>query len=82
MFESSQNVLLKPTESWRATLLDGRVMELFFTVSLASSQREGRGTGFVAPSGRVDGRPCPAKAPSSGRRCCSDGSCGHARAGA
>ena len=33
MFESSQNVLLKPTESWRETLLDSRVMELFFTVS-------------------------------------------------
>uniref|UniRef100_A0A2K5XRW1 Exportin-4 n=1 Tax=Mandrillus leucophaeus TaxID=9568 RepID=A0A2K5XRW1_MANLE len=32
MFESSQNVLLKPTESWRETLLDSRVMELFFTV--------------------------------------------------
>lgn len=35
MFESSQNVLLKPTESWRETLLDRRVMELFFTVSVA-----------------------------------------------
>lgn len=33
MFESSQNVMLKPTESWRETLLDSRVMELFFTVS-------------------------------------------------
>lgn len=44
MFESSQNVLLKPTESWRATLLDGRVMELFFTVSLAGGPgRGGRG---------------------------------------
>ncbi|XP_031408071.1 exportin-4-like [Meleagris gallopavo] len=32
MFESSQNVMLKPTESWRDTLLDSRVMELFFTV--------------------------------------------------
>ncbi|XP_053312418.1 exportin-4 [Spea bombifrons] len=32
MFESSQNVMLKPTESWRETLLDRRVMELFFTV--------------------------------------------------
>ncbi|XP_059985440.1 exportin-4 isoform X8 [Lagenorhynchus albirostris] len=32
MFESSQNVLLKPTESWREALLDSRVMELFFTV--------------------------------------------------
>ncbi|MBN3275091.1 XPO4 protein, partial [Polyodon spathula] len=32
MFESSQNVMLKPTESWRETLLDSRVMELFFTV--------------------------------------------------
>uniref|UniRef100_A0A2K6GH83 Exportin-4 n=1 Tax=Propithecus coquereli TaxID=379532 RepID=A0A2K6GH83_PROCO len=32
MFESSQNVVLKPTESWRETLLDSRVMELFFTV--------------------------------------------------
>ncbi|KAI4565458.1 hypothetical protein MJT46_019746 [Ovis ammon polii x Ovis aries] len=29
---SSQNVLLKPTESWREALLDSRVMELFFTV--------------------------------------------------
>jgi hypothetical protein len=35
MFESSQNVLLKPTETWRETLLDSRVMELFFTVSLS-----------------------------------------------
>lgn len=35
MFESSQNVLLKPTESWREALLDSRVMELFFTVSPA-----------------------------------------------
>ncbi|XP_072332936.1 exportin-4 isoform X2 [Scyliorhinus torazame] len=32
MFESSQNVMLKPTESWRETLLDSRVMDLFFTV--------------------------------------------------
>ncbi|MBN3291156.1 XPO4 protein, partial [Polypterus senegalus] len=32
MFESSQNVMLKPTESWRETILDSRVMELFFTV--------------------------------------------------
>ncbi|KAK1169631.1 exportin-4 [Acipenser oxyrinchus oxyrinchus] len=32
MFESSQNVMLKPTESWRETFLDSRVMELFFTV--------------------------------------------------
>ncbi|XP_029458385.1 exportin-4 isoform X6 [Rhinatrema bivittatum] len=32
MFESSQNVMLKPTESWRETLLDSRVMELFFTL--------------------------------------------------
>ncbi|XP_059820197.1 exportin-4 [Hypanus sabinus] len=32
MFESSQNVMLKPTESWRDTLLDCRVMDLFFTV--------------------------------------------------
>ncbi|MGH0136910.1 UNVERIFIED_CONTAM: hypothetical protein FKN15_036752 [Acipenser sinensis] len=32
MFESSQNVMLKPTESWRDTFLDSRVMELFFTV--------------------------------------------------
>ncbi|MFT7818260.1 exportin-4 isoform X1 [Arapaima gigas] len=32
MFESSQNVTLKPTESWRETLLDTRVMDLFFTV--------------------------------------------------
>ena len=33
MFESSQNVLLKPTESWREALLNSKVMELFFTVS-------------------------------------------------
>lgn len=45
MFESSQNVLLKPTESWRGTLLDGRVMKLFFTVSLASSPAGGLGHG-------------------------------------
>ncbi|XP_048388180.1 exportin-4 isoform X3 [Stegostoma tigrinum] len=32
MFESSQNVMLKPTESWRETLLDSRVMDLFFTL--------------------------------------------------
>ncbi|KAB0372652.1 hypothetical protein FD755_015405 [Muntiacus reevesi] len=32
MFESSQNVLLKPTESWREALLNSKVMELFFTV--------------------------------------------------
>ncbi|XP_069058368.1 exportin-4 [Pleurodeles waltl] len=32
MFESTQNVMLKPTESWRETLLDSRVMELFFAV--------------------------------------------------
>ncbi|KAL0622513.1 Exportin-4 [Plecturocebus cupreus] len=31
VFESLQNVLLKPTESWQETLLDSRVMELFFT---------------------------------------------------
>uniref|UniRef100_L7N149 Exportin-4 n=1 Tax=Myotis lucifugus TaxID=59463 RepID=L7N149_MYOLU len=31
MFESSQNVLLRPTESWREALLDSRVLELFFT---------------------------------------------------
>lgn len=60
MFESSQNVLLKPTESWRATLLDGRVMELFFTVSLTSSQREGRGAGSWRPrDGWTDGRALP-----------------------
>uniref|UniRef100_A0A8C2HNS1 Exportin-4 n=1 Tax=Cyprinus carpio TaxID=7962 RepID=A0A8C2HNS1_CYPCA len=32
MFEATQNVMLKPTESWRETLLDHRVMDLFFTV--------------------------------------------------
>ncbi|KAM6970209.1 LOW QUALITY PROTEIN: exportin-4 [Aplochiton taeniatus] len=32
MFESTQNVMLKPTESWREALLDTRVMDLFFTV--------------------------------------------------
>ncbi|XP_071392268.1 exportin-4 isoform X2 [Centroberyx affinis] len=32
MFESTQNVTLKPTESWREALLDTRVMDLFFTV--------------------------------------------------
>uniref|UniRef100_G1Q2X2 Exportin-4 n=1 Tax=Myotis lucifugus TaxID=59463 RepID=G1Q2X2_MYOLU len=32
MFESSQNVLLRPTEFWRKALLDSRVLELFFTV--------------------------------------------------
>lgn len=54
MFESSQNVLLKPTESWRGALLDGRVMELFFTVSPALSPAGGRGTG-VLPDGWTDG---------------------------
>lgn len=33
MFEATQNVMLKPTESWREALLDTRVMDLFFTVS-------------------------------------------------
>ena len=33
MFEATQNVTLKPTESWREALLDTRVMDLFFTVS-------------------------------------------------
>lgn len=33
MFEAKQNVMLKPTESWREALLDTRVMDLFFTVS-------------------------------------------------
>lgn len=33
MFEATQNVMLKPTESWREALLDHRVMDLFFTVS-------------------------------------------------
>ncbi|KAJ8372294.1 hypothetical protein AAFF_G00290800 [Aldrovandia affinis] len=32
MFESTHNVALKPTESWREALLDTRVMDLFFTV--------------------------------------------------
>ncbi|XP_046903216.1 exportin-4 isoform X1 [Hypomesus transpacificus] len=32
MFESTQNVMLKPTETWREALLDTRVMDLFFTV--------------------------------------------------
>ncbi|KAI5621309.1 exportin-4, partial [Silurus asotus] len=32
MFEATQNVMLKPTESWREALLDHRVMDLFFTV--------------------------------------------------
>ncbi|KAG7467247.1 hypothetical protein MATL_G00151340 [Megalops atlanticus] len=32
MFESTHNVTLKPTESWREALLDTRVMDLFFTV--------------------------------------------------
>eukprot|EP00064_Thunnus_orientalis_P004786 superscaffoldBa00000447_g4798 len=31
MFEATQNVTLKPTESWREALLDTRVMDLFFT---------------------------------------------------
>ncbi len=34
MFEATQNVMLKPTESWRESLLDHRVMDLFFTVSI------------------------------------------------
>lgn len=33
MFEATQNVMLKPAESWREALLDTRVMDLFFTVS-------------------------------------------------
>ncbi|TNN25261.1 Exportin-4 [Liparis tanakae] len=33
MFEATQSVTLKPTESWREALLDTRVMDLFFTVS-------------------------------------------------
>lgn len=33
MFESTQNVTLKPPESWREALLDTRVMDLFLTVS-------------------------------------------------
>uniref|UniRef100_A0A3B4C0H8 Exportin-4 n=1 Tax=Pygocentrus nattereri TaxID=42514 RepID=A0A3B4C0H8_PYGNA len=32
VFEATQNVMLKPTESWREALLDNRVMDLFFTV--------------------------------------------------
>ncbi|KAL6484822.1 hypothetical protein MHYP_G00068670 [Metynnis hypsauchen] len=32
VFEATQNVMLKPTESWREALLDHRVMDLFFTV--------------------------------------------------
>ncbi|XP_072542133.1 exportin-4 [Salminus brasiliensis] len=32
MFEATQNVMLKPTETWREALLDHRVMDLFFTV--------------------------------------------------
>ncbi|XP_035764903.1 exportin-4 [Neolamprologus brichardi] len=32
MFEATQNVTLKPTETWREALLDTRVMDLFFTV--------------------------------------------------
>uniref|UniRef100_A0A3B3BS37 Exportin-4 n=1 Tax=Oryzias melastigma TaxID=30732 RepID=A0A3B3BS37_ORYME len=32
MFEATQNVTLKPTESWREALLDTRIMDLFFTV--------------------------------------------------
>lgn len=34
MFESTQNVMLKPTETWREALLDTCVMDLFFTVSI------------------------------------------------
>lgn len=33
MFEATQNVMLKPTESWREALLDTRIMDLFLTVS-------------------------------------------------
>ncbi|KAK7938437.1 hypothetical protein WMY93_001763 [Mugilogobius chulae] len=32
MFEATQNVTLKPSESWREALLDTRIMDLFFTV--------------------------------------------------
>uniref|UniRef100_A0A671UI68 Exportin-4 n=1 Tax=Sparus aurata TaxID=8175 RepID=A0A671UI68_SPAAU len=32
ILSSSENVTLKPTESWREALLDTRVMDLFFTV--------------------------------------------------
>uniref|UniRef100_A0A3B5MLB3 Exportin-4 n=1 Tax=Xiphophorus couchianus TaxID=32473 RepID=A0A3B5MLB3_9TELE len=32
MFEATQNVTLKPTESWREALLDTRVMDLFFSI--------------------------------------------------
>ncbi|KAJ4933592.1 hypothetical protein JOQ06_030418 [Pogonophryne albipinna] len=32
MFEATQNVMLKPTETWREALLDTRVMDLFFTL--------------------------------------------------
>ena len=36
MFEATQNVTLKPTETWREALLHTRVMDLFFTVSTPS----------------------------------------------
>ncbi|KAJ8409910.1 hypothetical protein AAFF_G00209510 [Aldrovandia affinis] len=36
MFESTHNVALKPTESWREALLDTRVMDLFFTGASAN----------------------------------------------
>lgn len=32
MLESTQNVMLKPTEGWREALLDTRAMDLFFSV--------------------------------------------------
>lgn len=32
LLESTQNVMLKPTEAWREALLDTRVMDLFFSV--------------------------------------------------
>ncbi|MEQ2157800.1 Exportin-4 [Goodea atripinnis] len=32
MFEATQNVTLKPTDSWREALLDTRVMDLFFSI--------------------------------------------------
>uniref|UniRef100_A0A8C5ED76 Exportin-4 n=1 Tax=Gouania willdenowi TaxID=441366 RepID=A0A8C5ED76_GOUWI len=32
MFESTLNVTLKPTETWREALLDTRIIDLFFTV--------------------------------------------------
>ncbi|XP_043988434.1 exportin-4-like [Gambusia affinis] len=37
MFEATQNVTLKPTESWREALLDTRVMDLFFSLPPSDS---------------------------------------------